>query len=124
MRASSGRTPTAAAATRWLHVDDEGVCYLWPSNAWPDWLYVTATNTCSSNGISGDVSNQRAAEFAANTRLPAHLNRFGLDACFFDVVCHRDLQEDYDSNKGHFATRSVDRTNRFGLPMQRGRHRG
>jgi hypothetical protein len=85
---------------------------------------VTATNTCSSNGISGDVSNQRAAEFAANTRLPAHLNRFGLDACFFDVVCHRDLQEDYDSNKGHFATRSVDRTNRFGLPMQRGRHRG
>lgn len=93
----------------------DGFYHLWPPTAWPQWLYTTSSNTLVTNAISGDVCSQRAAEFAAGTRLPAHISRFGLDANFFDVVCAVDLREDFDTNYGHFATRTIDRANRLGL---------
>ena len=90
----------------------DGFYYLWPGTAYTDWAIIQSNGAYDSQHT---ISAQMASTFAGGTRLPAHLSRFNLDACFFDVVCAVDLTEDYDTTHGHFATRSLDRTNRFSL---------
>jgi hypothetical protein len=87
----------------------DGNYYLWPPYAASEWCYFQANGEPDS---SGDISVGMAAGFAANTRLPAHLSIFNPDAYFFDGVCAGTLTEDYDTQYGHFATRSLDRANR------------
>lgn len=93
----------------------DGFYYLWPSNAYTDWAYITSSGTASASGGQASISNMKAADFAASTRLPAHISRFNMDAAFFDVVCATDLTEDYDTTNGHFATRGTDRKGRYNL---------
>jgi uncharacterized protein (TIGR03437 family) len=88
-----------------------GFYYLWPSVANPQWFYAQASG--APNGTR--VSPAMAKTFARDTRLPAHVSRFGLDAFFFDVVCAEEPGEDYDATNGHFATRADDIANRAGL---------
>jgi len=91
----------------------DGFYYLWPQPAAStDWVYVLPNGQLDSRRT---ISSQKGAEFAQGTRLPAHVSRFDLDAYFFDVVCAVDLIEDYDTLHGHFATRTIDRTNRTSL---------
>jgi len=90
----------------------DGFFYLWPGNAYNDWAIVDSTGAFDAQHT---ISAQMAASFAGGTRMPAHISRFDLDACFFDVVCAVDLREDYDATYGHFATRSMDRVNRASL---------
>ncbi|MGC3959279.1 MAG: glycoside hydrolase [Verrucomicrobiota bacterium] len=90
----------------------DGFYYLWPPNAAADWTYRDVTNNPDAQ-LS--ISCQKAAEFAASMRIPAHLSRFDMDAYFYDVVCAVDLREDFATNQNHFATRSMDRTNRTAL---------
>lgn len=93
----------------------DGFYYLWPSNAYAEWAYFDSTQTPAGNTLQHSINNSKAALFATETRMPAHISRFGLDACFFDVVCAVDLTEDYDNRYGHFGTRSADRTGRVSL---------
>ena len=90
----------------------DGFYYLWPANAYNDWAILSSTGAFDSVHT---LSAQMTAAFAGSTRMPAHIARFNLDACFFDVVCAVDLTEDYDATYGHYATRSMDRTNRTNL---------
>lgn len=90
----------------------DGFYYLWPSNAYNDWAIL---NSSLAFDTQHTISAQMAASFATATRMPAHISRFNLDACFFDVVCAVDLTEDYDASYGHFATRAMDRVNRTAL---------
>lgn len=90
----------------------DGFYYLWPSNAYNDWAII---NSSGAYDAQHTISAQMAAAFASGTRMPTHISRFDLDACFFDVVCAVDLTEDYDTVNGHFATRAMDRTSRTSL---------
>ncbi len=91
----------------------DGFYYLWPQPAAStEWVYVLPNGQLDTRRT---ISSQKGAEFAQNTRMPAHVSRFDLDAYFFDVVCAVDLTEDYDVLRGHFATRTIDRANRTWL---------
>ncbi len=93
----------------------DGFYYLWPGTAYTEWTYINSSNQPVASGNQASICNTKAAEFATSTRLPQHISRFNLDACFFDVVCAVDLTEDYDATYGHFATRAIDRAGRFNL---------
>lgn len=88
-----------------------GFTYLWPANA-SEWTYVGADG---GTGQRATISHQMSAKFALETRLPAHIRQFGLDAFFFDTVCALDPNEDYDRQHGHPATRAQDIANRIRL---------
>lgn len=93
----------------------DGFYYLWPANAYAEWPYFDVSQVPAGNTLQHSISSLKAAQFATDTRMPAHISRFGLDACFFDVVCAVDLTEDYDNTYGHFATRSTDKAARISL---------
>lgn len=97
----------------------DGTSYLWPTNQAAAWTRIDSTGAplVQNQGSATlyDMAMQHQADFAANTRLPAHLSRFGVDAYFFDTTCASSLEEDYDSVNGHFATRGMDLTNRVAL---------
>jgi hypothetical protein len=97
----------------------DGNYYLWPTNQAAAWAYYDAAGKPLSNSlgsvISYDISAAMQAQFAAATRLPAHLAQFGVDAYFFDTTCAGPPREDYDTNYNHFATRAMDISNRVAL---------
>ncbi len=83
-----------------------GFYYLWPASANPNWLYITAAGTPSAL----DVAHGKSSTFARDTRLPAHIASFGLDAFFFDTTCALEPYEDYGTSFGydHSASRAQD----------------
>jgi hypothetical protein len=88
-----------------------GYDYLWPSNV-DEWVY---RRPDGSAGPLSLISHQMSAKFALETRLPNHIQQFGLDAFFLDTVCATEPSEDYDTQYGHPATRAKDIANRIGL---------
>jgi len=97
----------------------DGTSYLWPTSQAAAWAYYDAAGNPDAN-TSGSttmysIAARKQAEFCAATRLPAHIAQFGVDAYFFDTTCAGPAREDYDTNNGHFATRSMDIQSRVAL---------
>jgi len=90
-----------------------GFYYLWPTQANPDWIYVTSTGALSAL----DVAHSKSYAFARDTRLPAHIASFGLDGFFFDTTCALEPYEDYGTLFGydHSASRAEDIVDRATL---------
>lgn len=79
------------------------------------WAYLTASSTWDISGTQAIIAQGKASIFARDTRLPAHISQFGLDAFFFDTTCANPLEEDYASAYGHTASRAQDIANRAAL---------
>ncbi|MBI3987725.1 MAG: hypothetical protein HY343_12435, partial [Lentisphaerae bacterium] len=95
----------------------QGTYYLWPTNLLLDWAYRDRNGQPVIGGAATnqyEISAQLQVSFCRDTRLPAHLGRFGMDAYFFDTTLAAALYEDYSTN-GHFASRAMDLANRFAL---------
>jgi len=88
----------------------DGFHYLWPSDV-SEWAYVNANPDPAGRGI--EVCAQMQERFARETRLPAHLSHFGIDAYFFDTTNAVPARECYSER--HFATRAQDKENRANL---------
>lgn len=91
-----------------------GYFYLWPST--PSALaYVAANGTPKQDTTGWVTSALQQAQFAAVTRLPAHLSILNPDAYFFDTTCAVLGQEDYNSSPTYYASRAIDQANRYTL---------
>jgi hypothetical protein len=91
-----------------------GFTYLWPLEARNGtWAYMNAGGQRVLNAGAYDICATQQEVFALGTRLPAHINRFNMDAEFFDVLCARPNTECYDP--AHFETRSDDVAARAGV---------
>ena len=88
----------------------DGYRYLWPADAVSKWTYVDAGGAPSR---SLEVCARMQADFARETRLPALLSRFDIDAYFFDTTNAVPPRECYSPL--HFATRGEDKANRARL---------
>lgn len=91
-----------------------GFTYLWPTEARNGtWAYQTAGGQRIMNAGAYDICATQQEIFAFGTRLPAHIDRFDMDAEFFDVLCARPNTECFDP--AHFQTRSDDVVARAGV---------
>jgi len=91
-----------------------GFTYLWPLEARNGtWAYLNAGGQKVFSAGAYDICATQQELFALGTRLPAHINRFDMDAEFFDVLCARPNTECFDP--AHFETRTDDVAARAGV---------
>lgn len=94
----------------------DGWYYLWPdTNVCRQWAYHNSATNPVSNDNGYNISMQKQADFARNTRVPAHLTLFDMDACFFDQIGNDVLYEDYGEAYGHSGGRRADLSNRVDM---------